>query len=142
MRILRKFAGLSALERRLVTKAWFAVAAVRIMLWVLPYRWIEAWLLKPSESIPAVPPADIALSVTRASTVVPFATCLVQAIAGAWLIGREGGRSTIRFGVAKDTEAPGFKAHAWLEHDGRILIGGGTASDYAALVPARHGKPQ
>jgi hypothetical protein len=139
MRILRKFAGYSALERRLVVKAWFAVAAVRILLWVVPYRVIERWLLTPPATTRGVPPADVAVSVTRAATLVPFATCLVQAIAGGWLIGREGGTSVIRFGVAKDSDTSAFKAHAWLEHEGRILIGGGTAGEYSTLVHARNG---
>ncbi len=137
MRILRRFAAYSPLERRLVLKAWCAVAAVRILVWVVPYRWIEARLLKPEPAAPGVRPADIALAVTRASTLVPRATCLVQAVAGGWLIRREGGESIVRFGVAKDADTSEFRAHAWLEHEGRILIGGGTAAEYATLVPAR-----
>ena len=140
MRILRRFAAFSPLERRLVIKAWFALAAVRILLWIAPYRWIEARLLKPHTARPGLRPADIALAVTRASTLIPRATCLVQAVAGSWLISREGGDSVIRFGVAKDQDTSKFKAHAWLEHDGRILIGGGTAAEYATLVQARDGR--
>lgn len=140
MRILRRFAAYSSLERRLVLQAWFALAAVRILLWVVPYRWIEARLLKPQPATPGVHPDDIALAVTRASTLVPRATCLVQAVAGGWLIRREGGQSIIRFGVAKDQDTSSFKAHAWLEHDGRILIGGSTAAEYATLVQARDGR--
>lgn len=140
MRILRRFAAYSPLERRLVLKAWLALAAVRVLIWVVPYRWIEARLLKPHAVTPGAPPADIALAVTRASTLIPRATCLVQAVAGGWLIGRAGGTSVIRFGVAKDQDTSRFKAHAWLEHDGRILIGGGTAADYATLVQARDGR--
>ena len=135
MRILRKFAGYSALERRLVVKAWCTLIAARTLLWVVPYRWIEARVMQPPAATPApVPPAAIALAVTRASKLVPFATCLTQALAGGFLIRRAGNNAIIHFGVAKG-EA-GFKAHAWLESDGRILIGGREAAAYLPLTRA------
>jgi len=138
MRILRKFAGYSALERRLVVKAWFTLIAVRVLLWVAPYRWIEARVFNrpapPSAAPPTVSPADIAFAVTRASKLVPFATCLTQALAGGFLIRRAGSHAIIHFGVARG-EA-GFKAHAWLESDGGILIGGSEAAAYLPLTRA------
>jgi hypothetical protein len=131
----RKFAGLSALERRLVLKAWCTLIVVRTLLWVVPYRWIEARVMQPAPATPdPVPPAAIALAVTRASTFVPFATCLTQALAGGFLIRRAGSHAMIHFGVAKGTE--GFKAHAWLESDGGILIGGREAAAYLPLTRA------
>lgn len=133
MRILRKFAGYSALERRLVVKAWFTLVAVRILLWVAPYRWIDARLMKPPAATPAdVPPADLARAVTRASKLVPFATCLTQALAGGFLIRRAGRNAVVHFGVARGDA--GFKAHAWLESDGGILIGGSEAAAYLPLT--------
>jgi hypothetical protein len=139
MRLVRKFMGYSALERRLVVRAWFAVALVRILLWVAPYQWLEAWLLKPvGVTSGTASPVAVALSVTRAATLVPGATCLVQALAGGWLIRREGGRAVLRFGVAKDDA--GFKAHAWLEGEGGILIGGSTAGGYLPLAHADDGR--
>ena len=102
MRSLRKFAGYSALERRLVVKAWFTLMTVRLLLWVAPYRWIESHLMAPPSAIaPTVPPAEIARAVTRASKLVPFATCLTQALAGGFLIRRAGSNAIIHFGVAR-----------------------------------------
>ena len=135
MRLARKFAAYSARERRLVLKAWCIVSAIRVLLWTVPYRWVEQWCLRAgTPTAGGAQPAEIALSVTRASTLVPVATCLVQALAGAWLIRRAGGDAVIHFGVAR--EAAAVKAHAWLESEGRILIGGGTAADYLPLTPA------
>jgi hypothetical protein len=135
MRIVRKFAGYSALERRLVVKAWFTLIGVRLLLWVAPYRWIEARMMVPPSTVPsAISPAQIALAVTRASKLVPFATCLTQALAGGFLIRRAGSPAIIHFGVARG-EA-GFKAHAWLESDGGILIGGSEAAAYLPLTRA------
>ena len=133
--MLRKFAGYSALERRLVVKAWFTLIAVRVLLWVAPYRWIEAHLMTPpSATAPSVSPADIARAVTRASKLVPQATCLTQALAGGFLIRRAGSNAIIHFGVARGDA--GFKAHAWLESDGGILIGGSEAAAYLPLTRA------
>jgi hypothetical protein len=135
MRLLRRFAALSALERRLVVKAWFTLMTVRILLWVAPYRWIEArFLPQPASTRAAVPPSEIALAVTRASKLVPFATCLTQALAGGFLIRRAGTNAVVHFGVAKG-EA-GFKAHAWLESNGGIVIGGREAAAYLPLTRA------
>jgi hypothetical protein len=126
---------MSALERRLVVKAWFTLMAVRILLWVAPYRWIERrFLPQPSSTHTTIPPSEIALAVTRASKLVPFATCLTQALAGGYLIRRAGKNASVHFGVAKG-EA-GFKAHAWLESDGGILIGGREAAAYLPLTRA------
>lgn len=133
MRILRKFAELSALERRLVVKAWFVVVTVRILLWVVPYRWIEARLMQPpSTTVATVPAVEIARSVTRASVLVPFATCLTQAMAGGFLLRRAGYEADIHFGAARGEE--GFKAHAWLTSGGGILIGGREAAAYHPLT--------
>jgi len=131
--MLRKFAGYSALERRLVLKAWCTVCSVRLLLWVMPYRWIERWLMRPPAALPtSTPPAEIALAVTRASTLVPYASCLTQALAGGFLLRRAGRHAVIHFGVAKADAR--FKAHAWLESDGGIVIGGREAAAYLPLT--------
>jgi hypothetical protein len=132
---LQKFAALSSVERRLVVKAWFTLITVRILLWVAPYRWIEARLMPPPAGTPgSIPPAEIARAVTRASRLVPMATCLTQALAGGFLIRRAGRNAIIHFGVARGDA--GFKAHAWLESDGGILIGGREAAAYLPLTRA------
>ena len=118
-----------------MVKAWCTLMAVRILLWVAPYRWIEArFLPPPSSTHTTIPPSEIARAVTRAATLVPFATCLTQALAGGFLLRRAGTNAIVHFGVAKG-EA-GFKAHAWLESDEGILIGGREAAAYLPLTRA------
>lgn len=107
-----------------------------MLLWVVPYRWVERWCMKPpAATVGPVRPADIARAVTRAATLVPAATCLTQALAGGYLIRRSGRDAVIHFGVARETA--GFKAHAWLESDGVVLIGGREADAYLPLIQAR-----
>lgn len=118
-----------------MVQAWWVLIAVRLLLWVAPYRWVEAWFLKPPSATPGpARPADIARAVTRASRLVPWATCLTQALAGGFLIRRAGRDAVIHFGVARDDAR--FKAHAWLESEGGILIGGGEAAAYLPLTRA------
>jgi hypothetical protein len=63
---------------------------------------------------------------------VPRATCLVRALAAQALLARHGHPSQLRLGVARGADRA-FEAHAWLERDGQILIGGGPEGRYVPL---------
>lgn len=77
----------------------------------------------------------IAASVRRVSRYVPAASCLTQALATEFLLARRGQISSLLIGVTK-TEEGEFKAHAWLESDGKIIIGGVQGSRrYTVLQP-------
>ena len=71
---------------------------------------------------PQLPLARIVWSVEVTSRYVPRATCLTQAIAAQTLLARRGYRSQLRIGVARDRDGA-FIAHAWIEHEGRIVLG-------------------
>lgn len=71
-------------------------------------------------------PEELANALMQGSRYVPGSTCLVQALAGQWLLQGEGYAPQLRIGVSK-TE--GFEAHAWVELEGKVLIGD---SDYSA----------
>ena len=69
-----------------------------------------------------------------ASRYVPRATCLVQALATQILLGRHGHAGQVHIGVALD-EKLGFRAHAWVESQGEVLIGGSEELDgYAPML--------
>lgn len=54
----------------------------------------------------------------------PERPCLTQAVVLEYLLLRRGDRSCdLHIGVAKN-KGDGFRAHAWVERDGRVLIGG------------------
>jgi Transglutaminase-like superfamily len=60
-------------------------------------------------------------------------TCLRQALLLRFFLARRGMRSELRIGVKSDSDA-GFGAHAWVERNGDILIGGEHArSQYTIL---------
>jgi hypothetical protein len=70
-----------------------------------------------------------------ASRYVPCATCLVQAFTAQILLGRNGHAGEVHIGVALD-DKQGFRAHAWVESEGKVLVGGaaGGLDDYARML--------
>ena len=136
---LRSFLRLSAAERRLALSCLGWVWLVRVGLWMLPFRRMqrlcEAFGRSKVMRLPDAPTAaQIVWGVRLASRNVPRATCLTQALAAEILMGRNGYSSQVRIGVAVKPEA-GFRAHAWLEHEGRVLIGEtGDLAEYTPLM--------
>lgn len=74
---------------------------------------------------------DVAWAVHRVSRAVPGATCLTQALAAQLLLSRRGYPSRLRIGVAH-APGDGLRAHAWLESDGLVVLGG---SGFEAFTP-------
>lgn len=118
-------------------KAWCVAILVRLLLALLPYGTLVRWLDRTSPLCDSrLACADlVAAAVMRATRLVPFSTCLVQALTGRWLLRRAGEDAQVRFGVAFGTE--GFQAHAWLDAGERILIGAREAVTHESLE--RHG---
>jgi len=80
-------------------------------------------------------------AVAVASRYVPAVTCLIQALTTQVLLNRRGLAADLRIGVTRD-HAGTFAAHAWVEYQGNIVIGGAAArSRYTALPPLDGGKP-
>ena len=76
-------------------------------------------------------------AVKTASRFVPKATCLTQALVAQIILARRGCATDLQIGVAR-SEQGSVEAHAWLESDGRVLIGGMTDLDrFTALPPLR-----
>jgi hypothetical protein len=129
MRSVRVFLGLPAGERRLLVVATPIVSVIRLLLWILP----SAIIIRGVRSIATVgsrattrpevaPPLLITRAVERVSRRVPGATCLTQALAAQILLYHHGHASSLCLGVARGASGD-FRAHAWLEAEGRILIG-------------------
>lgn len=63
--------------------------------------------------------------------------CLPQALAARWLLGRAGYPSTLRIGVSTERERDAALAHAWLEANGRIILGYIPGWRFLPLEPLR-----
>ncbi|MBA3366511.1 MAG: lasso peptide biosynthesis B2 protein [Actinobacteria bacterium] len=136
MRALRKLAALPADRRLLLLKSLGVVTAARLGVTALPFgqlrRLVGRLERRPSGTRPSE--EELAWAVSRVSAYVPRATCLTQALAlQAWLA-RHGYRPDLRIGVTKEDGR--LHAHAWVESEGRILIGGSEAKRFAPLGPA------
>lgn len=79
-------------------------------------------------------PDRIAWAVRCADVHLPgTGTCLTKATVGEALLAASGHQATVRLGVAKPDAT--FRAHAWVERDGRVLIGDLDDLDrYASLA--------
>ena len=111
-------------RRWLLGNAVFKLAVASAGLRLLSFRGLLAFVKsRPSrqQREPRYSPDEMANALERGSRYVPGSTCLVQALAGQWLLQREGYAPQLRIGVSK---AEGFEAHAWLELEGKVLIGG------------------
>lgn len=113
-------------ERKLLAMSLLLMLGVRIGLWVLPFNFLERLLNSPPFIPDKVADWDAVFRVVRSvracSRFVPYSTCLTQAIVTRALLRMRGQASDLRIGVEKDEKLK-FAAHAWVEVDGRIVIG-------------------
>jgi hypothetical protein len=112
------------------------VLLVRIGLWLLPFRLVHravAARAKRSAMTAETSVEQITWAVTAAARRVPGASCLTQALAGTLLLAAAGHEATLRFGVTKDEGQ--LRAHAWIESDGRTVLGDPRTDSFVPLPP-------
>ncbi len=74
-------------------------------------------------------PELIGRYVSRAARWVPLGSCLTQGLAAQVVLARRGHPSTLRFGARKVDGQ--FQAHAWVEVNGQIVVGGNPRDEYS-----------
>jgi Transglutaminase-like superfamily len=95
----------------------------------MPFPRFQALLARRSISLSvkrgAAPTTEhLARDVRVVSSYVPRATCLTQALAGRILLTHYGYPAIVHVGVTRAEGAGNtFHAHAWLESDGKVIIG-------------------
>jgi Transglutaminase-like superfamily len=140
---LLKFVRLPSADRNLLVKSALLLGAVRLGLWLLPFQTMRRLLASRTYGTTTLPEETSVNKVTWAVTVagryVPVATCLTQALAVQVLLGQQGLAATLRIGVARG-EAGQFQAHAWVEYQGRVVIGGIEAPSRFTPLPLLEGK--
>jgi hypothetical protein len=139
MRRLAKFSRLPNAEQFLLVRAVIIVAAIRVGLWILPFRVVQRFTFKAREKKQTRYSVDQFIWAVRAtSRFVPRATCLTQAMAAQTLLSRAGYNPHVKIGVAKN-EKKLFEAHAWLVLGDEVLIGGTEVERYTALTVLEEG---
>lgn len=139
LRVLKRFATLSRKDQLLLLQAFCLLVAVRIALYILPFRTLLPWALRSRKNSKPPRSADnVAAAVSVASRYVPRATCLTRALVAQALLCRSGHDSAIKIGVTNESPR-GFEAHAWVVCEGKIVIGGEEAGGFHPLGswPAR-----
>jgi hypothetical protein len=132
---IAKFLQLEPPSRKLLTRTALLLWTIRISLWILPFPSLRRLLLRIRNRKPANHPPytqqEIVWAVETASRAVVRPTCLVRALAADILLAREGYNSTINVGMTKRDDT--LDAHAWVECDGAVLVGGFELERYKTL---------
>jgi Transglutaminase-like superfamily len=127
-------------ERLLLVKTALLLAVIRLGLRLLPFRAL-LWLLNGAARAPRglsegprFSPERIASAVTVTGPyMLNERPCLTQALAVRLLLVRRGYPARLRLGVTRG-ERGEVLAHAWVESDGRVIIGG-SASELERYTP-------
>lgn len=142
MQPLRKFLHLTSSDRRLLISTALLLGAIRLGLRLLPFKVLRRLLGKLAKARSGLQEEAnqfsiqrIVWAVTVASRYVPKATCLTQALAARVLLARHGHPPThLRIGVARGEEGR-LEGHAWLESQGKVIVGGGEGLSRYTRLP-------
>jgi hypothetical protein len=123
-----KFAQLPRSEQSLLMQLLILIPCIKVALHIVPFRTLHHAIarVKHNELRPdAVRKCELlARNVSRASRAMPReGKCLAEALASQLLLNRLGVTSTLHIGVARQ-ECGGLAAHAWLEREGSVIVGG------------------
>lgn len=139
MGLLRRFWARSPVEKRALMQAIPFLFAVRVGLLVLPFRTVARAVIKVAPKKSRARPPDAAVrdavgwAVVHANRAVPGrGACLHEALAAYVLLARSGFEPRLQIGVRR-REDGGLAAHAWIEEEGCIVVGG-SRSDIAGFV--------
>jgi hypothetical protein len=137
MRRINKFLNLSSIEQRLLIRTWILLALIRLGMALVPFSTLRKLLYRFRSMLGSVEKEfsedRLVWSVGVVSRFVPKATCLAQAITTQLLLQQAGHQACLHIGVT-EAEKGGLKAHAWVESQGKVLIGGIDLNQYTHLL--------
>ena len=147
MQRLGKFLSLSGSDRRLLVEAAIWLGVARLIVLLVPFRWITPFLgMHMAESPDTQKQVQkqfavrVSWAIWTASRHMPWkCKCLVQAMAGKCILKRRRIPSTLYLGLLKD-ENEKLKAHAWLRSGDTIAIGGREIDQYKVISTFAEGK--
>ena len=129
MKRLRKFLHLATSDRQLLFSAALIIGTVRLGLWLLPFQIWWHFVAEMGQTTHNRQKTDqsvekVVWAVAVVSRYMPGGVkCLARALATQVLLGQRGYRAQLRIGVAKG-EGGHLEAHAWVESQGRVVMGG------------------
>jgi hypothetical protein len=139
MRALRRFLILSTGDRILVVSSAAVLVGIWLGLRLVPFnkilQTVDSFSRRVSypKGCPRRRLDRVVWSVLAVSRYSPLTlSCLVQALAAKVMLSREGYHTLMRMGVA--TSGGGeLRAHAWLECNGEIIVGGTGSEGFRPL---------
>lgn len=127
---LAKFLRLPQSERGLLIRVSLLLSATQLALRLFPFRRVYRWMSvanqpKINKGEKSHLDADKIYAAVNKSgrNFLGVDSCFPQALVGEMLLKRGGYPAKLRIGVNKE-QGGEFKAHAWVEMDGNVVIGG------------------
>ncbi|MDT5271713.1 MAG: hypothetical protein QOH49_3899 [Acidobacteriota bacterium] len=136
--VLLKFRRLDAADRRALIAAALLLVAFMLAVSLFSFQTVLRCTVGAegdSEGRNTADPREVGRTVwavEAAGRRVPGATCLVQSFALLLLLRRLGQSASLQIGVSLD-ESSRLSAHAWVESQGRVLIGGAGQERFTPL---------
>jgi len=145
MKRLRSFLRLSVADQLLLITSGVLLVAIRLGLWLVPFDVLRRFLNNLSRAPQAENTDEAALrrivwAVSSIGGRFPR-SCLTQALATQVMLGRRGYVASLRIGVALNEDGA-LRAHAWLETDGKIIIGGSQSRTHFSPMPPLKEQPR
>jgi hypothetical protein len=146
VRALNRFMRLAESDRWLIVETTYYLLCAKIATWTTSTRTLLALggldlSVGAADSRVATLPPEIAPAIhalDKSSRRLPFANCLIRALALRMLLARREIATELHIGARKDENGQ-FAAHAWLTYNDIILVGGDDAQDlYRELVGSSH----
>jgi hypothetical protein len=139
MQQLRNFLKLTMDDRLLLLNTLVLLAAIRLGLWLLPFKTLLGLLPRLSQ-ITFTPNLShsallnkVVWAIDVSSRYMPGGVkCLARALTAKVLLDRLEHSPELRIGVAKDNQGT-LEAHAWIEYQGQIVMG--NLKDLSRFVP-------
>ena len=128
MKQISKFLQLPRTDRRLLVRSALLLSAVQLGLSLLPFQKLRLLLARMtsqrtfSQQRGETSPERVVWAVAVASRYVPGVKCLASALVTQVLLARRGYAAQVRLGISRG-EGGQLEAHAWVEDQGKILIG-------------------
>lgn len=139
MQRLLKFLHLKQRDHLLLIKTALLLGTIRLGLWLLPFQTLRGLLARITpttselEKTQQASVGRVVWAVNVVSRFMPGAVkCFARALATQVLLRRYGYQAQLCIGVTK-SEVGKLEAHAWVENQGRVVVGG--LKDLARFTP-------
>jgi hypothetical protein len=133
MLVLQQFIRLDSAQQFLVMCAVTTLSLAALALRLVPFSMVRSTAGRPPVTAygrPRFSAENVAWAIAAVGGRCG-ATCLTQAVAAQWLMARLGLAGVLHIGVSHGKP---FAAHAWLESNGRVILGGESTLENRAML--------